>query len=182
MKGVIFTEFMELVEQQFSEEVAEQIIELANPESGGSYTSLGTYDHGEILALVTHLSQITGANVGDLQLVFGEFLFGRFSVIHGDFMVGVPGALDFLSKVQDYIHIEVEKLYPQATPPKLDCNRISEQKMELHYSSHRPFALVAHGLIAGCGKHFGDNLDIQREDLPGAGPGTEAKFILEVLD
>ena len=111
MKGVIFTEFMELVEQQFSEEVAEQIIELADPASGGSYTSLGTYDHSEILALVTHLSQITGADAGDLQLAFGEFLFGRFSIIHGNFMVGVPDRwifyrrfrITFISKLKSSI-------------------------------------------------------------------------------
>ena len=182
MKGVIFTEFIELVEGQFSEELAEQLIERADLPSGGSYTSLGTYDHAEILSLVTHLSQITGADAGDLQLAFGEFLFGRFAEMHGNFMAGVPGALDFLAKVDNYIHIEVEKLYPEATPPRLDYNRLNERQMELHYRSHRPFALVAHGLIVGCGKHFGENLQVRREDLPGTGPGTEAKFILEVQD
>lgn len=179
MKGVIFTEFIELVEEKFSDDVLEQIVEAADLPSGGSYTSLGTYAHEEVIALVTQLSAITGADAGDLQLAFGEFLFGRFAVLHGNFMEGVPGALDFLEKVQDYIHIEVEKLYPEATPPRLDCQRVDEKNMVLHYSSHRPFAMVAHGLIKGCSDHFNSNLDIKREDLPGVGTGTEARFVLK---
>ncbi|OED46652.1 hypothetical protein ACH42_03595 [Endozoicomonas sp. (ex Bugula neritina AB1)] len=182
MKGIIFTEFLEMVEDRFSDDVAEQIIEAANLPSGGSYTSLGTYDHGEILALVTQLGNVIGVNSEDLQLAFGEFLFSRFAIIHGDFMTAVPGALDFLEKVEGYIHLEVQKLYPEASPPQLTTTRLSEKQMELHYLSHRPFSLVAHGLIKGCGDHFGNTLDIQRDDLEGSGAGTEARFILTVMD
>ena len=42
MKGIIFTEFMQMVEDRFSIEVAEEIIDAATLPSGGSYTSLGT--------------------------------------------------------------------------------------------------------------------------------------------
>ena len=182
MKGIIFTEFLEMVEDRFSEEVAEQIIEASNLPSGGSYTSLGTYDHGEILALVTQLGGVSGADLGDLQLAFGEYLFGRFAFIHGEFMEGVPNALDFLEKVESYIHLEVQKLYPEANPPKLTSHRVSDKKMELHYQSHRPFALVAHGLIKGCCDHFGTQLDIQRQDTEGADMGTDARFTLTMLE
>ncbi|TMO53504.1 hypothetical protein CWC18_21130, partial [Pseudoalteromonas aurantia] len=72
MKGIIFTEFMEMVEDRFSEDVAEEIIELADLPSGGSYTSLGTYSHAEVLNLVTCLSQVSGAKIEDLVQAFGE--------------------------------------------------------------------------------------------------------------
>ena len=170
-----------MVEDRFSIDVAEQIIAASNLPSGGSYTSLGTYDHGEILAMVTQLGGISGVDLGDLQMAFGEFLFGRFALIHGDFMENVPGALDFLEKVEGYIHLEVQKLYPEASPPKLTSHRIDDKNMTLHYSSHRPFALLAHGLIKGCADHFGNKLDIYREDLDGS-PGTEARFTLAVMD
>ena len=53
MKGMVFTEFLEMVEDKFSPEVADQIIEQANLRSGGIYTSVGTYDHGEMIELVS---------------------------------------------------------------------------------------------------------------------------------
>ncbi|AMO56486.1 hypothetical protein GZ77_06780 [Endozoicomonas montiporae] len=179
MKGVIFTEFMEMVEDRFSVEVAEEILSAANLESNGEYTSLGTYSHEEVLNLVTLLSEKSGLAVGDLVLAFGEYLFGRFATIHAEFFDGVTSGFDFMEKVEDYIHIEVQKLYPDANPPKLTCTRDDDKKMQLHYRSHRPFASVAEGLIKGCAVHFKEDIAIDRQDLPGTGPGTEAVFVME---
>ncbi|MGI9282618.1 MAG: heme NO-binding domain-containing protein [Endozoicomonas sp.] len=178
MKGIIFTEFMEMVEDRFSEDVAEEIIELADLPSGGSYTSLGTYSHAEVLNLVTCLSQVSGAKIEDLVQAFGEYLFGRFADVHADFFENVSGSLDFMMKVEDYIHIEVQKLYPEANPPKLSCDRIADNEMTLHYASHRPFAPLAKGLIQGCAAWFKETIEVSQEDLPGSGPGTEARFHL----
>ena len=61
MKGIVFAEFIELVEDKFGFEIADEIIEESNLPSGGSYTSVGTYDHREMLELVTHLSEKTGS-------------------------------------------------------------------------------------------------------------------------
>lgn len=179
MKGIIFTEFMDMVEDRFSIEVAEEILEAAKLPSGGSYTSLGTYSHEEVLSLVTCLSQVSGAKAEDLVLAFGEYLFGRFAAVHADFFEGVPGSLDFMMKVEDYIHIEVQKLYPEATPPKLSCDRQSDTEMVLHYASHRPFAPLAYGLIKGCAGYFKEEVEVRQEDLEGTGPGTEARFYLK---
>jgi Haem-NO-binding len=52
MKGVVFTEFIEMVEDRFSPEMADRIIERAKLPSGGAYTTVGTYDHGEMIQLV----------------------------------------------------------------------------------------------------------------------------------
>ena len=79
MKGIVFTEFIEMVEETFSMEMADEIIENAHLESGGAYTTLGTYDHREMLELVTQLSQSTGIPVPDLVRVFGIHLCGRFA-------------------------------------------------------------------------------------------------------
>jgi Haem-NO-binding len=51
MKGVVFTEFLEMVEDRFSPEMADRIIEGAELASGGVYTTVGTYDHGEMIQL-----------------------------------------------------------------------------------------------------------------------------------
>lgn len=128
---------------------------------------------------MNHLGAVSGANIEDLVTVFGEYLFGRFAAIHSDFLEGVTCSFDFMTKVEEYIHIEVQKLYPDASPPKLSCQRIRDDKLELHYRSHRPFALLSEGLINGCAGHFNETLKIDRKDLPGVRPGTEAKFIME---
>ena len=52
MKGIVFREFMQMVEDQFSLETADAIIEASHLASGGSYTSVGTYPHEEMVELV----------------------------------------------------------------------------------------------------------------------------------
>ena len=79
MKGIVFTEFLEMVEQKFSPELVDHIVEEAELPSGGVYTTVGTYNHGEMIKLVTCLSKESGISATDLMRVFGEHLFARFS-------------------------------------------------------------------------------------------------------
>jgi hypothetical protein len=44
-------------------------------------------------------------------------------------------------------------------------------------SVHSGFADLAAGLIEGCIEHFGETIDVQREDLSG-GLGTHVRFSL----
>ena len=57
MKGIVFTEFLEMVEQKFGLEVLDQIIIESNLASGGIYTSVGTYDFIEMQSLIVKLSE-----------------------------------------------------------------------------------------------------------------------------
>jgi len=176
MKGIIFTEFLEMVEDQFSPEVADRIIEACALPSGGAYTAVGTYDHREMVQLVTELSKATGIAVPDLLRSFGRHLFGRFVATYPRFFDGVDSAFTFLENLEGYIHVEVHKLYPDAELPSFVCTAEPGQ-LTMVYRSTRAFADLAEGLIRGCAEHFGEDLDIQREDLSG-GQGTCVRFTL----
>jgi hypothetical protein len=96
MKGIVFCEFVEMLENQFTPEMADEIISGAQLTSGGAYTSVGTYDHHEMLALVTRLSEKTGKPVSDLVEAFGRYLFGRFFELYPAFFENIDGAFGFL--------------------------------------------------------------------------------------
>ena len=55
MKGVIFTEFLGFIESQFGLPMVDHLITSTNPDSGGSYTSVGTYSANESVSY-THLT------------------------------------------------------------------------------------------------------------------------------
>jgi hypothetical protein len=177
MKGMVFTEFLEMVEDKFSAAVVENIIDASTLPSEGVYTALGTYDHAEIIQLVSHLSEKTGIAVPALVQSFGDFLFGQLSTLYPQFFDGVSGSFDLLERVNDYIHVEVKKLYPDAELPSFRCDRPAQDVLTMHYLSSRPFADLAEGMIRGCIDHFGERIAIQREDMPGAA-GTAATFTL----
>lgn len=176
MKGVVFTEFLELVESAFSPEVADRIISRADLPSKGAYTAIGTYDHAEMLALVTELSKETGAPVPALVHTFGQHLFKRFVAGYPQFFA-VPSAFDFLERVHGYIHVEVRKLYPDAELPTFENSRPDDDTLVMLYRSHRPFADLAAGLIDGAVEHWGGGVDVAREALDEPGR-TAVRFTL----
>lgn len=175
MKGVVFTEFLEMVEQRFSLDVVDAILTRAAPPHGGTYTSVGTYPAAEMGALVGALAEEVKLPPPALLHAFGEHLFGRFVVGFPAFFAERSTALDFLQSVDSYIHIEVRKLYPDAELPRFEAERISERELVLVYHSSRRLADLAAGLIAGCGTHFQTPLDVRREDLSG-GRGESVRF------
>ncbi len=177
MKGVVFTEFLEMVEQKMSLSTVDEILQKASPAHGGTYTAVGTYPVGELFALVTALSEVSKKPIGELVFLFGEHLFGRFVLAYPQFFEGVKSPVEFLSRVDSYIHIEVRKLYPDAELPRFDADVKSEREIHLIYRSPRRLSALAHGLIAGCGKHFGVELDIQMEDV--SGDGQVVKFVIK---
>ena len=63
MKGIVFTEFLELVEDKFGLEMVDSIIANSNLESNGVYTAVGTYSFSEMLQLLQNLSDNTGISI-----------------------------------------------------------------------------------------------------------------------
>ncbi|TRW95244.1 heme NO-binding domain-containing protein [Candidatus Methylobacter oryzae] len=177
MKGIVFTEFLEMVEAKFGDEMVDKIIDDAALPSDGVYTAIGTYDHQELLSLVALLSEYTQLPIPQLVEKFGHQLFGQFLAGYPGFFSGINSALDFLANVENYIHVEVLKLYPDAELPTFEYDRSIPGALVIVYRSTRPFASLALGLIKGCIEHFGEEIELEAEDLS-FGKGTAMKFTL----
>lgn len=176
MKGMIFTEFMEMVEATWSLDMVDTLITQSNVASGGAYTSVGTYPHEELIALVGALSEETGTAPPDLIRTFGRHLFGRFALAYPRFFHGIGGSFPFLSGIESVIHAEVRKLYPEAELPSFEVEKTSDSMTLIYFSDH-PFADLAHGLIEGCVAHFGEAIEVRRETADNLS-GAQARFIL----
>jgi hypothetical protein len=179
MKGVVFTELLEMVEAQFGMEIADQIIESADLPSGGAYTAVGTYDYHEVLQLVSQLSQAVAVDPATLVQAFGQHLFGRLAAAYPMLFEGIEDTQALLLRVDDFIHVEVHKLYPEAELPKVLARSLPHGQLEVSYSSTRPFADLAEGLIRGCAAHFQEAILLEREDLSDP-PGTAARFVVSM--
>lgn len=154
MKGVVFTEFMDMVEEVFSDEILDEIIDAANLPNDGAYTTVGTYDHEEIVRLVVALSERTQVAVPELLEAFGNHLLGQFVKGYPQFFSEAKDAFDFLSNIDGYIHVEVLKLYPDAELPKFFHERLSDSHLCMYYLSSRHFEDLAVGLIKGTLAHY----------------------------
>lgn len=172
---MVFTSFLEMVEDKFSLDIVDHIIEHSDLPSGGSYTSVGTYDHNEMIQLIVQLSQRTSIPVSDLIRTFGEYLFTQLIELHPQFVQENSSVFSFLQKVDSYIHVEVRKLYPGAELPAFEYDTSTPGTLIMTYRSSRPFADLAEGLIGGCIQHYGEQIQVARDNLDN---GTAARFIL----
>jgi hypothetical protein len=177
MKGIVFTEFLELVENEFGYEVLDRITSLPSLSSSGSYTAVGNYPHGDMLAMLDELHAAVGIPHKELIFTFGRSLLRTFSQGHAQFFANIPNSLEFLNGIESVIHTEVRKLYTDAVLPRFDCERPDDKRLIMHYSSGRPFADLADGLIHESVAYFGDDVEVVREDGP-TKDGHSAKFIL----
>ncbi len=177
MKGMVFTEFLEMVEEKFSPDLVDQIIDECDLASGGAYTAVGTYHHSEMVQLVSRLGAHTGTGVADLLRSFGVYLFGRFVAGYPQFFGDAKGAFDFLGKVDGYIHVEVRKLYPDAELPSIECEMSTSDCLQVTYRSTRPMANLAEGLIRGCIAYYDEPVELEMIDLSD-GASLAARFVL----
>ena len=79
MKGIVFTQFLEMVEDQFGYGLVDQLLTETDLPSGGIYTTVGTYDHAEMINIVRKLSQKMDVPVPDLLRAYGRYNFVAFT-------------------------------------------------------------------------------------------------------
>lgn len=179
MKGIIFVEFLEMIDEKFGLEVTEEIVEKSALPSKGHYTTVGTYADGEMISLITTLHQKTQIPLPDLLRTFGYYLFNRFTVRYSAMINQFKSGFELLKKIDSYIHVEVQKLYPEAILPKFEFEEISDTELKLFYRSTRKMPDLAEGLIAASMDYYKEDYTITREvvgeDL------SEVNFIIKKI-
>lgn len=174
MKGIIFTDFLEMVESIYGLEVVDNIIENSDLPSEGIYTSVGTYDFNEMLKLVTNLSAEVKTPANDLVHAFGLYLFDGLAKTHPEVIANYHSPINMLYAIEDHIHVHVKKLYPDAQLPSFKILEKTNESITMIYSSSRGLYKLAQGLIEKAFEHFNGKCTVQYELLKE--DGTEVKF------
>lgn len=180
MKGIVFTEFLTLVEEKFGLEMVDQIIENAELPSGGSYTAVGTYDFAEMLSLVTNLSNYSGLDTDTLLLTYGEHFFHVIENSYQGMLDMYSDPIEFLASIENHIHVEVRKIYPDAELPTFEVLEKTEDTLVTLYKSGRALHSFGQGLMNGSLAYFNTEAEIIKELIKE--DGTEVKFKIRKLN
>ncbi|CAA6809015.1 MAG: Guanylate cyclase-related protein [uncultured Sulfurovum sp.] len=160
MRGIIFTELYELVEEKFGYELLDDVLLDLELTNDGAYTATGNYPFSELLDILIKLHEHTKIPIEDLLEVFGEYLFTRLLNMHPE-LAKTENVLEFLEQVETYIHIEVKKLYPDAELPKFNIVSKDEKSFKFYYISSKKLHHLAKGLIQGLSNHYKQPLEIK---------------------
>lgn len=175
MRGLMFTEYFAFVSSLQGDDVIDDVLTGLGHDITGAYTSVGNYSFDEFAKIHGAISHKLQIDAAELARQFGHWLMGRFAELFPAYLDGVESGLEFLEKTGAHIHVEVRKLYPDASPPEVVLERVDETHCRLHYKSHRPLAPVALGLTEACLAHFNDSFRVVQHYSKGA----ETVFDLE---
>ncbi|MDE1131446.1 MAG: heme NO-binding domain-containing protein [Ascidiaceihabitans sp.] len=162
MKGTVFVELLKMAEDAFGEDVVDSVLDKADLENDGAYTSVGNYSCAELMKVVEAFSEHSGLSPEVLQRKFGNWMHEHFAQNFPEFYKDKDGSFDMLEALDGEIHVEVRKLYPEAELPRFTTNRKSDNHLEMVYSSPRPLVGFCHGLIEACTANFGETAEIER--------------------
>ncbi|WP_397302621.1 heme NO-binding domain-containing protein [Nonlabens ulvanivorans] len=179
MKGIVFTEFLDLVEEKFGLGMVDQIIEQSELPSNGVYTSIGTYSFAEMLQLIQNLSANTGLSIDQLLLAYGEHFFNVIENSYPGLLATYKDPIEMLSSIENHIHIEVRKIYPDAELPTFEVLEKSDQHLVMIYKSSRAMHHFGLGLMNRTFAHFEMTSNIQIEKIKE--DGTEVKFTIHKI-
>lgn len=166
MKGIVFTEFLDMVELHHGLEVLDAVLQAAAPANGGAYTAVGTYDWRELVALVDALVAHRGGSPAEVLRAYGRHLFPILAARFPAFLRAHDSAVDLLASVETIIHPEVQKLHPDAELPHF-ATTPTTTGLALEYASERPLGEFARGMIEGCLAHFGGGGELEAHGAGG---------------
>ena len=177
MKGIILSEFVEFLESSLGPDQAQIVIDKSGVGSGGAYSRVGHYDYQELIQLLTHAAAESEIEASELVNKFSQHLFMVFRRDYSVFFEGVDSAAQMLSQIDNHIHVEVKKLYPDAELPKFEYTNTGES-LVLDYRSPRPLAAVAKALVMACIQYFGDKEKLVSSEI--SEDQCSAKFVIAV--
>ena len=99
-------------------------------------------------------------------------------MLYPAFITACDSSLQLVSRIEQVIHTEVRKLYPDAELPSFEVESHTTGRLSVVYRSPRCLADLAVGLIDGAIVHYGEQgrVSVQREALDGEGKAV--RFIL----
>jgi len=177
MKGVVFTEFLEMVESKYGLGTVDQIIEESTLKSKGIYTSIGTYDSNEIFQLMDKLSQRTSIPSEELFYEFGTHFFNYIVKTYRYIFKLYKTPVDMLQSVEDHIHVQIKKIYSDAKLPVLTVIEKNSNLIEIKYTSGRGLYKFAEALIYMTFDHFDQKCKITTKML--SQDGKIVSFLIE---
>jgi len=129
--------------------------------------------------LVKNLSLETNIPVPDLLKVYGEHVFHVFIKAHHKMIPHCTNAFSLLSIIENTIHVNVLKLYPDAELPSFEIESSDDKVLVMIYKSKRKLSDFAEGLIKGALNYFKEEAEIKKELL--VDDGSVAKITITIL-
>jgi len=165
MKGVIFNSLAEAIIEIGGEDMWDDLLVRAG--LSGAYTSLGSYDEGDLALLIGAAAEVLDVSEEEATVYAGRLVTPKLADRHSDLVASHTDTISLLCDLNDVIHPEVRKLYPNAQVPDFTTLHRGPDQLVLRYQSERNLVSLATGLILGAAELFDETVEIETEPTEG---------------
>lgn len=163
MKGIFFTEFLEMTEKNFGVDITEKIISELGVGNNGVYEAEIGYPCAQFVELCQLLGLEIGNSSTDVAKNFGEYLFSRLVILFRPSFAGNSNIFEFLDQVDDFIHEKMQDSFPALQIPNFRTLKINENTFQISYRTEKILVDLAIGLLMGCQRFFNEELTLNTE-------------------
>ena len=129
-----------------------------------------------MLQLLQHLSENTGLSIDTLLLVYAEHFFGVIEKSYPGLLATYKDPIEMLASIENHIHVEVRKIYPDAELPTFTVIEKTENSLIMDYRSSRAMHHFGLGLMNKTFEHFNSMATIKLKKMKE--DGTEVRFLI----
>ncbi|WP_321281566.1 heme NO-binding domain-containing protein [Marinifilum fragile] len=163
MKGIFFTEFLEMAEREYGSHTIEKIISFLDAGDYGVFNVNMDYPYTQFHNLVKRLANEVRISPSDLTKLFGEHLFSRFIILYRPHFAGNSDIFEFLEQIDYFIHVKLQSDFPHQGITGFKTERINQNTFMVSYQSTHDLIDLAIGLFMGCQKFFNEDLTVNAE-------------------
>lgn len=163
MKGIFFTEFLEMIEKEYGLSLAEKIISELGVGNNGVYESTADYPYDQFVELCGLLSKEVRSSVIDITKNFGEYLFSRLVILFRPKFAGNSCIFDFLDQIDYFVHKNIQESFTNVVIPRFRAMKINESTFQMTYQTEKLLIHLAIGLFMGCQRFFNEELTLNTE-------------------
>ena len=148
--------------------------------SKNTHNASSPFSEDSMHALVHGFSKMPGNYPPTLLRAYGQHLFKNLAESHAEAIKRFKNTFSLLVRIENYVHMEILKLHPDAELPSFEFKRADQSKLEIHYSSIKEMGGLAEGVIESCIRYFNEDITVKQHAIGDA--GTDIIFTLEKND
>jgi tRNA A-37 threonylcarbamoyl transferase component Bud32 len=162
MHGIVFFLLHRFAENTLGDDGWAQLLDEAGMPNR-SYSPAKIQPDKDLASLVSAASRLTARTVPDLLERFGQYIGPELLSLYPRLINPEWKTLDIVANTEDVVHSVVRADHPGADPPHLRAQRISEDEVQLVYSSPRQMCALAKGMVQGLAQHFDETIEISED-------------------
>ena len=163
MKGIFFTELLEMAEREYGSHTVEKVISSLDAGYHGVFNPHTDYSYKHFFDLIGLISLEVKLSPSDIAKNFGEYLFSRLVILFRPQFAGNSDIFQFLEQIDYFIHVKMQEKFPHDGIKGFKTERLDENTFIVSYRSKRELIDLAIGLFMGCQKFFSEDIILNTE-------------------